>query len=535
MAVAPADKVRRLPALPVDLENNRLAARIAHLVAPYDQPVPDTRLHRPSSSWTLPSCLDRASDHRAERPGLDELRATGCGRGVASAAGRDLCHVFASLPKSKFEFSDCSSFAEEDGKEGHQLFGYTLDRLRSCNPALPPFLGVEVRPVGKVGGAPTPGALMVGFESGFQQRRQESCLGGATVDSPTTLTNLLQIYHAGNKASSAGSTSRAISTQRQSRSPLAAAVTGSVPLEHWQLPSSRSMPVAWMAVERSHGAADHFSRPQPARVTFPSKGELDIDENGLLDLGDRPASSPGLPGRLDCQQRDDRVPLGSSGDSLVLGRGAGGKEPDLVLSAVSQHIQPSPTRDEAPGGVQVLDVGALEKRFAVVTAHRSQLRAAWVPEIPSSPQRLPVGQTSVSASRLMVAFRFLYRAARRALDLLVLCFRAADDKDVEILVLRHQLTVMNRQVGKPRFDDADRTRRHHEATRGGAGGIGCSGARRLQGWVIQRRSTTSTSVSSSSFTSPLSLASTSTEIRPVTIRLPLVASSAQDLKVGDIA
>ena len=36
------------------------------------------------------------------------------------------------------------------------------------------------------------------------------------------------------------------------------------------------MPIAWMAVERSHGAADHFSRPQPALVTFPSKGELDI-------------------------------------------------------------------------------------------------------------------------------------------------------------------------------------------------------------------------------------------------------------------
>ena len=38
-----------------------------------------------------------------------------------------------------------------------------------------------------------------------------------------------------------------------------------------------------------------------------------------------------------------------------------------------------------------------------------------------------------------MALRFFYRAARRALDLVVLHFRAADDKDVEILVLRHQL------------------------------------------------------------------------------------------------
>lgn len=55
-----------------------------------------------------------------------------------------------------------------------------------------------------------------------------------------------------------------------------------------------------------------------------------------------------------------------------------------------------------------------------------------------------------------MALRFLYRAARRALDLVVLRFRAAGDKDVEILVLRHQLAVMRRQVDKPRFDDADR-------------------------------------------------------------------------------
>ena len=52
--------------------------------------------------------------------------------------------------------------------------------------------------------------------------------------------------------------------------------------------------------------------------------------------------------------------------------------------------------------------------------------------------------------------RALYRLARLIVDLLVLRGRRDRSKDAEILVLRHQLGVLRRQVPHPRFEDADR-------------------------------------------------------------------------------
>jgi putative transposase len=54
-------------------------------------------------------------------------------------------------------------------------------------------------------------------------------------------------------------------------------------------------------------------------------------------------------------------------------------------------------------------------------------------------------------------FRVWYRLARLIVDLLVLRSRRDRSKDAEILVLRHQLSVLHRQVPHPRFDDTDRT------------------------------------------------------------------------------
>src|SRR5437667_8631862 len=51
---------------------------------------------------------------------------------------------------------------------------------------------------------------------------------------------------------------------------------------------------------------------------------------------------------------------------------------------------------------------------------------------------------------------FLYWALRRLLELLVLRMRSERAKEIEILVLRHQLQVLERQVARPQLRASDR-------------------------------------------------------------------------------
>jgi putative transposase len=51
---------------------------------------------------------------------------------------------------------------------------------------------------------------------------------------------------------------------------------------------------------------------------------------------------------------------------------------------------------------------------------------------------------------------FVYWSLRRLLELVALRFRSEREKEIEILLLRHQLSVLERQVTRPALTPADR-------------------------------------------------------------------------------
>jgi putative transposase len=57
---------------------------------------------------------------------------------------------------------------------------------------------------------------------------------------------------------------------------------------------------------------------------------------------------------------------------------------------------------------------------------------------------------------ILVLPRLAYLTLCRSIQLLVLLARGDAAKNLEILVLRHQLTVLRRQTPRPRFEPADR-------------------------------------------------------------------------------
>jgi putative transposase len=64
-------------------------------------------------------------------------------------------------------------------------------------------------------------------------------------------------------------------------------------------------------------------------------------------------------------------------------------------------------------------------------------------------------QSTAKKLRAVVA-SVLYVLFRRMLNLLTVKFRSETSKDLEIVVLRHELAILRRQVSRPQLSDADR-------------------------------------------------------------------------------
>ena len=55
-----------------------------------------------------------------------------------------------------------------------------------------------------------------------------------------------------------------------------------------------------------------------------------------------------------------------------------------------------------------------------------------------------------------MVWSFVYLALRHVLELIMLCCRSTEAKEVEILVLRHELAILPRQHPRPRLQSKDR-------------------------------------------------------------------------------
>jgi transposase len=95
---------------------------------------------------------------------------------------------------------------------------------------------------------------------------------------------------------------------------------------------------------------------------------------------------------------------------------------------------------------------------------RTRLTARGVPEVGRGrDQRIPLDDglrcavaCSPSSAEVSVVWSFVYLALRRSLELVLLCSRSAQAKEIEILVLRHELAVLRRQYPRPCLQPADR-------------------------------------------------------------------------------
>ena len=89
-------------------------------------------------------------------------------------------------------------------------------------------------------------------------------------------------------------------------------------------------------------------------------------------------------------------------------------------------------------------------------AVRWYLRYVWVPNWSSTAVTCDIAGQSRSGMIARVAMRLLYLIFRQFVAWLGLLARSSRSKNAEILVLRHKVAVLRRQVSTPRLSWADR-------------------------------------------------------------------------------
>ena len=82
--------------------------------------------------------------------------------------------------------------------------------------------------------------------------------------------------------------------------------------------------------------------------------------------------------------------------------------------------------------------------------------AVWVPETEHTARDVPVRPRRVARHDPLMALRLIYQMFSTLLGWIVLRTRSDTTKDIEILVLRHQLAVLQRRTPRPRMSWTDR-------------------------------------------------------------------------------
>jgi transposase InsO family protein len=91
-----------------------------------------------------------------------------------------------------------------------------------------------------------------------------------------------------------------------------------------------------------------------------------------------------------------------------------------------------------------------------MTRNRATNPILWVPETASTARDLPVRPRQVARHDPLMAARLIYQMFTQVLGWIVLRTQSDTTKEIEILVLRHQLAVLQRRTPRPRLSWTDR-------------------------------------------------------------------------------